>query len=479
MARTNLFKPISNPTGDFFMFSQFVEDLTKQTTDGISYRVVPSKFAAMEFNVDSLTSIDEDVNVAIASIFQNHFENAVATVKQRMGDQWTPEVTNKLLWNTLIQYKLVNKTILNVAEQTSTNDSYFDELKYIGEIPFYSNRDIDNINYNEIYCNIPISAKRAFYLLENDNGDPESYDNYSVEYIQGWNSNNYPTNTSVPVVPLFTNDERKYDVVKISPEGSIEDVSTRIPKDLCTVNYNKTPIGVHCIEQDDTEFQCNAILVFYNIYNNSDQKNPIEIYKNIPLGVYWCGPYVEDKGFNNIITKYVSNVDSFGQGSSYGLRIMTRFTPVPNSQYYYSEVSTGEDVASLATMMGKLGDIIAKFKENLSERKCLTQSVKDHLAMFKNYRVNVPYIRVVDGVPTWFVNGRDTGRSAFKDYQTVIDDILKRISILESQRTGEDWHVIYELLCELNDINYAADPWDSDEYLDQDVIEQQSNNLIE
>jgi hypothetical protein len=62
-----------------------------------------------------------------------------------------------------------------------------------------------------------------------------------------------------------------------------------------------------------------------------------------------------------------------------------------------------DDFSSLYNMMAESQRIM---RDNTNYIKSIQTSLSNHLAMFKNYRVNVPYIRTVNGVQYWFVNGR-------------------------------------------------------------------------
>jgi hypothetical protein len=75
-------------------------------------------------------------------------------------------------------------------------------------------------------------------------------------------------------------------------------------------------------------------------------------------------------------------------------------------------VGDEENYDNLASIMGGLHDLIVEVKQNLKNITINDQHLRDHLSMFKNYRVNVPYIRKVSGKNYWFVNGRNTGVEA-------------------------------------------------------------------
>ena len=411
--RCNLFKPLSSPTGEFYMFAQFAEDIAKQTTDNTAYRVSPSRFAVMNLNLSGLDGIDDrsevdqgsqgiinDYNHAIAKVFQNYFENVYSII--RADSNWKPSYLNNILWTTLWKYNMIKKVEHSVPE---TNTSYYtyDELKYIGDIPFYNSRDVDSMVYNEIYCHIPISEKEYRYVVESNDVSTRAWRG-SGDTISGWTTANYPTQADIDIKPLYDTTNREYNI--IGEEGLI-------PLELYTSVNNQQDIQEeYRIEQDSSSYQFNSIIVFYDIYDISNPSRPTEIYRNIPMGIYFTGVinHIDDiYSFTNTATKYVSNDDTFGQGSSYGVRIMTRYTPTPNSNVYFTDVSGDQDTASLAVMMGELGDTLTEIREMVRNTTSYSQDIKDHLAMFKNNRTNVPYIRKVNGQDIWFVNGRNTG----------------------------------------------------------------------
>ena len=448
--RCNLFRPLSNPTGEFFMFSQFTEDLSRQSTDGLRYRVSPARFAVLELNTSKLDGVDDRVvastptnsyNHAIAKVFQNYFENAYTIVREQLGQSWKPSYLNNILWTTLKKY-LLDDPVVEVDGNSVTN-SYFKELKYIGDIPFYNNRDVDSMNYNEIYCHIPISGKEYKYFLTRDSGESTTpYSTTNTSYITGWTQANYPTSIGIDHTPIFDYTTTNSGSYRVLGADSL------IPKDLYSEDSNITTR-----EQIESElYTFNSIIIYYDIWDCSVSTNPVIKFKNVPMGIYFTGTVNMsstdlNKPFNNTVTKYISNVDAFGQGSAYGVRILTRNSPTPNSSTYFSEASSEQDVASLATMMGMLGDAVSEVRRSTIDTMKVVQSIKDSVAMFKNYRTNVPYIRNVDGQPMWFVNGRNTGVVAQWNSQPQVDPSF-----------------VFSNLLDLNDLTNVT--WDSTEDVD-------------
>jgi hypothetical protein len=118
MAVCNLFNTLENPSGNFMMFSQYVEDITKGSVIGDDWKVVPSRFVALNIDYSKVNEMvkpkgeDPDLNMAIPKYLQNCFENACAYARvnytsftQRVGNKssadWTADISRNLFWNFL------------------------------------------------------------------------------------------------------------------------------------------------------------------------------------------------------------------------------------------------------------------------------------------------------------------------------------------------------------------------------------------
>ena len=177
------------------------------------------------------------------------------------------------------------------------------------------------------------------------------------------------------------------------------------------------PIPRHTSEDVNVEFNFNAVIVFYDVLYSEPGEDPRYLHRFRPMGIYLSGPMAWDsqhtkvKDLQNKFTKYISNNDAYGQGASFGLRIMTRYTPTPNMSTYTMEVdASGNDYETITQAMGSIADAIININESYKDQHAMFQAYKDQLAMFRNRRVNIPYVREVNGEPYWFVNGRNTGQ---------------------------------------------------------------------
>ena len=50
MAVCNLFNQLSNTSGNFLLFSQYVEDITHNYAEGDNWKVVPTGFVALDID---------------------------------------------------------------------------------------------------------------------------------------------------------------------------------------------------------------------------------------------------------------------------------------------------------------------------------------------------------------------------------------------------------------------------------------------
>lgn len=430
--RCNIFKPLIEG-GAFLMFSQYTDDITKEQSMKSTYRVVPSKFVALDLNIDELFNknsnkhLSTHINVGetysinigdktvtgpnniLPQIFQSYFENSVAFIHNELGDNWDIEERNypfELLWRTLEDWGMINQ-----KTYTDPNDSfkYYDEIKYIGDINIHSNHKVGSYSYDEVFCHIPTREDEYYYRLDN----PKHIEHFDVQSegssfnvpLVGWTDEVYPINN--PLVNRATtyhgpNDSISYDY-RTGGYFPIMDISDK---------YN-TPIARNT-GKENVEYKFNAIILFYDVLYSEPGKEPRYLYRYRPMGIYLSGPVEgegEDINLANRFTKYVTNNDAYNQGASFGLRIMMRYVPTPNMTTQVIEVeSVGDDYETITAAMGSIADSISDINRLCKDQHAMYQTYKDHLAMFRNRRANVPYPREVDGRMYWFVNGRNTGQ---------------------------------------------------------------------
>lgn len=440
--RSNIFKPINagdTRMGTFFMFSQYTDDLTKEQSMKGTYRVVPSKFVALELNVDNVinnspvkfkigdqqnpqqgivndnsqyylgTTIPLGINDIIPQILQSYYENSVAFFHNHTpeGFDWentTRNYASELLWRTLEDWGFI--TLVRPSTGDNPEFEYYDEIKYIGDINIHSNRKIGNYSYDEIFCHIPSRDDEYYYPLNAVNKTWHTVDTgWNDGMLQEWSEASYPTGDNV----LSNTGVAYFD------GNAGYHLGGNIP--VLKENSEHQKVPRHSDSDKNIEYKFNAVIVFYDVLYSEPGNDPQYLYEGRPMGIYISGP-MDDSGeeisIQNTFVKYISNNDAYGQGSSFGLRIMMRYAPTPNSSTYTMEVDgSGHDYDTIAAAMGGIADAIIDINRSCKDQHAMFQAYKDHLAMFRNRRVNVPYPREVNGVMYWFVNGRNTGQPLY------------------------------------------------------------------
>lgn len=398
MAICNLFSELTKNTGNFLMFSQYTEDLTRYAVEQESYKVMPSKFIAMDVDYSAVKNkIDENnwntttngLNSDIPKYLQNYFENGCAYLRGHYDiDEdnkidWYPGITSNLFWRTLSDIGMIS-----FRDVTEGGNGYVNEFRYIGDINIQSYDNKDGSGYGEIYCYIPTDECAYQYeVLIEDNEDEVIFENEN-DYLEG-----YPTELIGVAYPKTYTPERKY---------------TFQYEDL----YDQ---GRFHFEKDSTyneKYNINTIIILYDIYVQDSETGDwirSEMNRDIPLGIYFTGKFDSDE-IGNPITKYITNESAFGMGTSYGLRICTRFAVTPQSMLQPIDVQmSNENYSAFCQVMTELSETHAKMNKVVENIIKNSQDIKDTLAVFKNTKVNVPYLKEINGSNYWFVNGKNIG----------------------------------------------------------------------
>lgn len=399
MSICNLFTELYKPTGNILMFSQYSRDLTKGNARDEAYKVIPSKFIAMDIDYDNVNvpavGNSKNLNVDIPTFFQNFYENACAYSEVEL-ESFTPNNARGLFWNAMdiagmigVESPESDETDEIVVDDTesveSTNFKTYSNnyVRYIGDINIESFNEYNGMGYSEVYCYIPTDY---------------DYSSYTIEYVDG-------------------------EVHLTNPKSYIEGynlINENINKDLAPYSkdyYYNANININTTAQHSNIpdlYNINTIVVLYDVWSKASNGEYIKQYERIPMALYFTGNFDSTGKMTNIITKYMNNEDAYGMGTSYGLRICTRFTVTPNNINISNiELSSeGSDhYSAFCQVMTKMSENIDKMNNVISSSYRVQQNMQDILAVFKNNRINTPYIREVGGKSYWFVNGKLIGES--------------------------------------------------------------------
>ena len=387
MAVCNLFKNITKSDGTFFMFSQYTEDLTKMATQNELYKVTPSKFIALNLNYENFTNgASTDGKISFPYYLQYKFENGCAYLREYLREkedidiEWTPELSANLFWNALAEKDLIKTIEVN-------GNNYINEVQYVGDINFQSYDEHAGMGYSEIYCYIPNEAKRTYLSGTINKSNTAEGIEYPNKYVRGYGES----------------DEKKLEIDLKVPDQT----KYYYTKDICNIDF-----GVYGNSEDDDSFDINTIIVLYDIYQNDNEPS----HSNIPLGLYITGEIDEKNGsVTNSFTKFFNNEDIYNTGTSYGLRICSRFTPTPNNTNIHSidvNTSTDNTYAAICKTLSEFSKTQEKMNDVVESIYSTHNMFKEQLSIFKNYRTNIPYIKNINDKNYWFVNGQNTGVEA-------------------------------------------------------------------
>jgi hypothetical protein len=171
-----------------------------------------------------------------------------------------------------------------------------------------------------------------------------------------------------------------------------------------TMTFDDDTLG-KLINAADSYYNINTVVVLYDILkkvNDTWEK----VYSCIPMGMYIAGKFDENNKLTNPIKKYVST--SYGTGTSYGLRICTRFTVSPKGMILKEhELTTDSDNYNMVGMlMTTMSECLTKMMDMSNNQNNTMQLFKETMTSIRNNRTNVPYVKDINGTDWWFVNGR-------------------------------------------------------------------------
>lgn len=372
MAVCNIFSPISNSTGTFLMFSQYIEDLSEYRINKSNANISPSSFYALKVDcvrvrgkIKELYSDLSAVNDTIPGMFQNRFENIWAYFKDHS------DANNYMAFTTLFWSFMHDNNFLEIDNRNGDTN-----VVYKGQISLESYNDHNNMGYGELFCHIPSLNSVKTYRYANMPISDGPGGAIEGKYLVGFDEN---TSKNIPLASQLNSD------------GGLRDVDKNVPNQIVNLTDNLTEID----NQDATKFDINMIVVCYS-------KNG----KEIPMGVYFPGVF-EDDHITNTKTIYISNGDIFGGSTTYGLRICTRFSAHPNDSI--TVVGSEEDKDAYngySELFSKMSDTIDKMNEVIKSANVANANVANIYSVLKNNKTNVPYIKEINGVKYWFVNGR-------------------------------------------------------------------------
>ena len=386
MAVCNLLTDLNNASGNFIMFSQYVEDITKNYASGDDYKVVPSRFVAL--NIDYSKVELENLNTSMPKYFQNCFENACAYGRSNYSTwsyntskaNWSPEISRNLFWNCMFDGKLLS-AVKYGADKSDVK--YIPEIVYFGDINMHSYNNHQGMGYGEIYCYIPTDGNKMrcqVKCITDDLNDSRVYDARNTKsHVEG-----YPN--------ILLEHE-------IYPQKYYYNEDFKV-----LVN---TDINGRLNNSSDQYYDVNTIVVLYSVFQKVNDTWNV-LHEDIPMGIYFAGKF-ENKKLTNTITKYVTT--SYGAGTAYGLRICTRFSATSNGQLFNTDVITDDTgYVNMCQLMTAMNENLSKMLDVTRAAVDTRENYKELLSVLQNNKINVPYVKNINGTDFWFVNGKLVSR---------------------------------------------------------------------
>jgi hypothetical protein len=379
MAVCNLFSKFTNVSGNFLLFSQYVEDITKNYGESDNWKVVPTKFVALNIDYSKLDMTvvspnGNDLNSGIPKYFQNVFENGCAWCRGNaetdvLPIKWNPELSRNMFWNCMLNGKFI-------TTEDMGSGKIIPEVVYYGDINMHSYNMHQGMGYGEVYCYIPTDAKRMYCNVEFET------EIANREYI-------------TPETKLYLEGYKDLGLDNYKQQYYIN-------QDFI-MPFDDSKVG-NLLNTNDNMYNINTVVVLYSIFHKLNNDWICE-YESIPMGMYLTGVISGDT-VTNSVTKYPTT--SYGAGTSYGLRICSRFSATTANG-----IVTNNDITVDNSNYTNMCQLMSKMNENLSLMLDVTKSAvdttqqyKELLSMVKNNRTNVPYVKTVNGTDFWFVNGK-------------------------------------------------------------------------
>lgn len=290
---------------------------------------------------------EEYDNETIADYLTKYFENGCAVCRSAEKSN-IQDISKSIFWQALDNSGILYKN--GEKDQKYT-------IKYIGDINIHSFNKYDGVGYYELYLHMSNNIKPLDYILKYDINDSIE----SKDHLEGYDIEinpviNYSLNGESNFEPITTNSYDSYDV--------------------------------------------NTIILLYDVYVGDVKK-----YENIPMGIYFTGP-IDNGSMKYGVTMYVSNSDIYGGSTSYALKICSKLVTGPdNLNINEVDVESGYN-SDMIKLLEQMAITHEKMDAILNKTYTCSQNYKDLYAIFKNSQTNVPYIKNVNGVDYWYVNGK-------------------------------------------------------------------------
>lgn len=344
---TPLVRTVQEQGGTMYAFASAARDLTRAQGDP-DLKFEFSHYALMDLpeiatQVNGLNTIEfdrlEDVaggsyvpstddNRSWAETFQNYALNLEELI--RNDDDFDPQIyksdAEKIFFKYLQSIGALRTRTATSSEATSTVGRYAEEdnasgtgndyerlIKYVGTIDVINDKNYAANTYQEIFINVPSSVGYTPVVLFED----DTYNTTSLAITAGNNiegrSNHPETGFSIQ---SLVDDNGQYDIdTNTTPALGIDFNE----QSYYAVNVNSSINTLHDFSQRGGNFKFNAVLVYYDVYS---QTNPGNRATNL-YGVLLLDNF-KDGGIRELI-KYKPNSVTGLNGNAYSLKLNIKY----------------------------------------------------------------------------------------------------------------------------------------------------------
>ena len=474
--KTPLLQKLRDVGGTLYVFPSATEDIglnLQSTTTGVAM----SHFALLnipDISIDNClketthTISTQNGNEALAISLQNYAMNfeTYLTNRDEYNYQKLETVSEKVFWHWAMHVGILDPAGVSNAS-TGNQDVYIENaynddkekpdntvLKCFGAIDAGNQLSTEFGMFNETYVNIPTSwGAGPVYLKRTDSDnfklDTQYYIN-NADHLEGREDENayysYTGGQDYPFFDFIESDNHEYRIDKVNDGfeilkdlNQIQTVSrNRFSKDdLVFDSYDDINIDVENNLNVDQEFQFNAILLYYSVYDQDDLvKTP---YATNLFGVIFLdGARFKDNDTTTFyippITKRKSTTKQFGNSYSFRVNLKT-MSVYDNTDAIIQDNTTisGVNAVEFSDAISNMNRAIDIMNSNLTT----TMKIQDQYASILSYYDNFEDdLRDISTCLNAYLKGT---RSSFIDTSVVY---ANEIRTSESQNSFADNQIL-------------------------------------
>ena len=428
--KTPLLQKLRDTGGTLYVFPSATEDIglnLQSTTTGVAM----SHFALLnipDISIDNCLkttthdSVKEKIktgNEALAISLQNYAMNFEThlTNRDEYNYQKLETVSEKVFWHWAMHVGILNPANISNAltgnQDVYIENSYDDNkeiadntvLKCFGAIDAGNQLSTEFGMFNETYINIPTSwGAGPVYLKRSDSDNFKLGTQYYIsnaDHLEGREDGNtyysYTGGQDYPFFDVIDLDNHEYKIDKINDGfeilkdlNQIQSVSrNRFNKsDLIFDSYDDINIDAEDNLHVDQEFQFNAILLYYSVYDQDDLvKTPYAI--NLFGVIFLDGARLKDGDTSTFyiptITKRKSTTTQFGNSYSFRVNLKT-MSVYDNTDAVIQDNTTisGVNAVEFSDAISNMNRAIDIMNSNLTT----TMKIQDQYASILSYYDN-------------------------------------------------------------------------------------------